>query len=1636
MDEDREHHFLVDGLPVFSSCLMSRGRMAPKLRPLVMTVLQGTLRVVAGRLTSDLNELYDTLRLVFSSQPYWRHLRNLETEYNLPSVSDAPTLFVKPKMTHTLQRRDTPFPNDFFCIVNYFGSVGGFEKLYGRVNGTCPRPSMYHLHSVVTTLNALKYEPGNSFYTSDLLCGFFPEFLDAVYDQLLFYQFKPATNAEKTQFTNTYKTTYELLRLAHTDDECVEIDCIFQLKVNLTKFNSSQLESKIKALKGFGSQINRITKSKPGVLAFISQSRAVPPESVLKWFRDNDIANRLCAEAHPELLYNMADMLGFLSQHGQLTKEHINRLWEQAMGKHESTKHAIYSALLRLLPHLSGADVSSVFLKLKEMPVEEHDAESVSMLYQLIPKVREKDALQGTDTLWALIQDDSKASPAVYHAAFDKLALLCSRPLFTEQSMRYLSQCAENVERGSSVCVSLKLLKIVLHSFKKSRVAATIEGLNRKYELLHHVVSDTVKYKLLAESKLSTMRGEYTDYDPRLNELCLIGCVRHLEQIKLRLEFLHFVLQNSTLNFNLAQLRSLTDKLVLSAITHEEQELYLSWLTHTMMPSDVLRTGTGSVPSGIAWEGTTRGFPDDVLQRLYTEQVLSFIDVVSLSMTGFELFHRLFLYVGVKRGMLALPERSGDCAAQDDLQPYNISTQPDGMAPLWTIATEASDERVGQAAINVLNNLHRGVSPDSLKGTNRKIREQYVETCTNYMMQESHASSPLQAVMNIHESNNPVSYLQLQRCLALLKAFLQDWDEREIRQAQGKPSSAVGKPIQLQLQDMLKTGEQDEPKHKSRRARYWNLISSKLISKGEISFSQIYADFFDEFERRRVPSPTAQSTTPPPPKLPKILATVTVCTTDTLSTLRARAAEALAAKVYTPNFDTVLQETKVALFLGNRELCEDDKTVEYLRDGQMLAVRYEVVEKVAELPDTQYPGRLSLLSKPKQIAAHPAPRRDPRHQPAAVMMQCICKDFLYNLLQTEFADTAASDRFGYQCWDLLHCLPPAEELRQNLSVAQEFAKYLNPANPYLLMYSLSIIAGCVADDPERRWGRNFVGAGGVAYLTSTLKSIDESMPLPRARKLLHLVLSALHPLLLDTSTRGPVLHVRQETGGLFDLTLFAKLLSLLCYMLCDPRAVAVADAEGSECVRQGMQLANAHMLVCEPGSIATAPFPFYTCFCEYVSGHDWLFQLLLAAPQQSVRTEIANAIFSLSTCFPAQAGVPQSPATFFTGLLLSQLTKIENSYPKSCESFFTLLNRLLHVMIDTKQPLCGQDLVGQLSGNIFNHKTCEVSKTSDPDQVLIGFLTVMHTLLVAFPFKYPDLLLEIFNNCLFFVPSMENRGCVTERQVGPPKCKTDESRRAAFLLLLELCHENPENFKMLLRLLESQHCKLELADEWQYVPSEHERAKYGHVGLRNQGATCYMNSVLQQLFHIPCFRRGILSAHCVSQPDEQESVDVLQQLQILFANLQSSSARYYDTIRFCATIRDFEGNPIATTQQMDADDFLKTLFDKLETALKPIQTHRDLLKSVFGGVLCNQLICKECPHRYERAEGCFSLSVEIKNKKNLVEALQLFVEGEMLTGDNAYMCEQCGRRIATLKRSCVELLPHTLVIHLKRFEFK
>ena len=71
----------------------------------------------------------------------------------------------------------------------------------------------------------------------------------------------------------------------------------------------------------------------------------------------------------------------------------------------------------------------------------------------------------------------------------------------------------------------------------------------------------------------------------------------------------------------------------------------------------------------------------------------------------------------------------------------------------------------------------------------------------------------------------------------------------------------------------------------------------------------------------------------------------------------------------------------------------------------------------------------------------------------------------------------------------------------------------------------------------------------------------------------------------------------------------------------------------------------------------------------------------------------------------------------------------------------------------------------------------------------------------------------------------------------------------------------------------------------------------------------------------------------------------------------------------------------------------------------------------------------------ERDENYITIPVQIKNKKSIFEGLDEFIAGELLEGDNEFMCETCNKKYPTLKRIVLKTLPNHLIICLKRFEF-
>lgn len=160
-------------------------------------------------------------------------------------------------------------------------------------------------------------------------------------------------------------------------------------------------------------------------------------------------------------------------------------------------------------------------------------------------------------------------------------------------------------------------------------------------------------------------------------------------------------------------------------------------------------------------------------------------------------------------------------------------------------------------------------------------------------------------------------------------------------------------------------------------------------------------------------------------------------------------------------------------------------------------------------------------------------------------------------------------------------------------------------------------------------------------------------------------------------------------------------------------------------------------------------------------------------------------------------------------------------------------------------------------------------------------------------------------------------------------CTTPQTTNAALCLLTALCYDCVPNMKLLVTMLTdmfySKHD--EPLVEWDYLPPVGPRPIKGFVGLKNAGATCYMNSVLQQLYMVESIRVGLLAADgaatdlnedfsgeertdteqtieandndtneekCTADESRKEyNIGILKQVQAIFGHLAYSKLQYY-----------------------------------------------------------------------------------------------------------------------------------------------
>ncbi|KAH8351433.1 hypothetical protein KR059_002399 [Drosophila kikkawai] len=214
-------------------------------------------------------------------------------------------------------------------------------------------------------------------------------------------------------------------------------------------------------------------------------------------------------------------------------------------------------------------------------------------------------------------------------------------------------------------------------------------------------------------------------------------------------------------------------------------------------------------------------------------------------------------------------------------------------------------------------------------------------------------------------------------------------------------------------------------------------------------------------------------------------------------------------------------------------------------------------------------------------------------------------------------------------------------------------------------------------------------------------------------------------------------------------------------------------------------------------------------------------------------------------------------------------------------------------------------------------------------------------------------------------------------------------------------------------------------------------------GMINVGNTCYLNSTLQALLHIPALANWLVS--------EQAHVDNC---------MVAESGGCCIVCAMAKTLQATQGNQSAVRpfhiysklkqickhmvvgRQEDAHEFLRFLVEAMERAyLMRFRNYKELdqlvkettpLGQIFGGYLRSEVRCLSCNHVSITFQHFQDLLLDIRKADTLEEAFEGHFSRERLE-DMGYKCEGCKKKVSATKQFTLERAPITLCIQLKRF---
>ncbi|KAK2863058.1 hypothetical protein Q5P01_002591 [Channa striata] len=189
-------------------------------------------------------------------------------------------------------------------------------------------------------------------------------------------------------------------------------------------------------------------------------------------------------------------------------------------------------------------------------------------------------------------------------------------------------------------------------------------------------------------------------------------------------------------------------------------------------------------------------------------------------------------------------------------------------------------------------------------------------------------------------------------------------------------------------------------------------------------------------------------------------------------------------------------------------------------------------------------------------------------------------------------------------------------------------------------------------------------------------------------------------------------------------------------------------------------------------------------------------------------------------------------------------------------------------------------------------------------------------------------------------------------------------------------------------------------------------------GLKNQGATCYLNSVLQVLFMTKEFKEAV--GRSIRDSPTTECID--HHLNTLFNKLEKNTAQTCQITKTLGINRVYE--------QSDAAECLEKILSSLASPEA---------SQIFRGHLIHKNTCSTCGEDTNTDDPFWFLPLELdesdRKDYSVVDGIEKYFRATHISGENQMYCENCDAKSDATMQCKVKHHPEILILLLKRFKF-